>query len=147
MTSVLERSVSTLAVLAVVTLAATAQAECGREPWDIEYVSWYYDGGTIGVTLTDSLGCQVDFCVDHGMGSATWGRIYVGARAPSHESARLANEQEIQATVSLAKKALDRAYPEDAQQEFLKMENRGDIPGDDYRAWLLLRTLRKHGWI
>ncbi len=135
-----------LAVLAVATMVVSAQAECDREPLVIEYVSWYYDGGTVGVALTDSLGCQVEFCVDHGMGSETWGRIYVGARAPSSELARLANEQEVEYVISLAKRSLNKAYPEDAQQEFLKMANRGGVPNDDYRAWLLLRTLRKHGW-
>jgi hypothetical protein len=135
-----------LAVLAVATMVVSARAECDRDPWVIEYVSWYYDGGTVGVALTDSLGCQVEFCVDQCMGSETWGRIYVGAKAPSHELARLATEQEVEYVIGLAKRSLNEAYPEEVQQEFLKMVSRGGTPSDDYRAWLLLRTLRRHGW-
>ena len=116
---------------------------CEREPLILEYASWYYDGGSLGVALTDSSGCLVEFCFDHGIGSATRGRILVGSRRPS--DARLASDTEEQAVLRLVREVLNRAYPEIVQQEFMEMESRGSIPEEDYRAWLLLRELRSRG--
>lgn len=130
-------------LLAMFLVTASPDVACHHVPEVIEQAYWVYDGGTVTIAVTDSLGCRVVFCIDHRMKSGTWGRVYVGGDYPT--KAHLANDDELQQVADLALRALDKAYPRIVQREFLRMPQRGPIPEDEYRAWLVLHQLLELG--
>jgi len=132
-------------VFLILIVPLTGMAACDGDKLVIKYVGWYYDGGTLGVAISDSGGCLVEFCFDHGLTSKNKGKIIVGSRSPTGKSAKVASSEETLTMISLIKAALDKVYPADVQNEFLKMPVRNSIPQDDYYAWLLLRELRGRG--
>ena len=104
---------------------------CGGDPLTAEYIGWYFDGGTMGASVTDSNGCLVEFYVDHRMSSATPGALYVGARVPSSPKASLASLAEVkyiqQLIVQVLKSTCGEEFPSILSQliEELALEAEG----------------------
>ncbi len=102
------------------TIASANVDRCGRNPLVAEFIGWYYDGGTVGASITDSSGCLVEFFIDHGLESATPGALYVGARVPSSPNASKANVAEekhiLQLVVQVLKSTCGKDYPSELSQ-------------------------------
>lgn len=102
-------------VSATDSIAGANVCRCERDPLTAEYIGWYFDGGTMGASVTDSNGCLVEFFIDHGLSSATWGALYVGARVPSSPNASIASLAEVkyiqQLIVQILKSTCGKEFP------------------------------------
>ena len=99
---------------------------CGRAPLVVVSISRHYDGGSMAAAVTDSNGCLVEFIIDHGMGSATPGALYVGARAVSSPSARIAGLAEkkyvLQLVVQVLESNCGKEFPAELRRLIEKYE-------------------------
>jgi hypothetical protein len=72
----------------VVTIGGlVAWRKSGHDP--VADIVGFTDGGTLSVALVDPAGRKEDLCFDYRIGSATPGRLYVGAPYPTKPGAKL----------------------------------------------------------
>lgn len=119
--------------------------DCGHDSFTIVDISTYYDGGTVGISVTDSSGCLVDLCVDHGISSLTSGAMYIGSRSPTSPSAKLASLSEEKRVVELLRRVLDMSYQRDRQLALFGSTEVPRMPNADELMSKLQGFLRGRG--
>ena len=100
----------TIVILGVLLAATSGWAECGKAPYSIIWADGYKDGGTIGVAVTDSIGCVVEFCIDGRLSSGSQGAIYLNGRHPSEADQQPLGTVEARELMGLVKRVLDAQF-------------------------------------
>jgi hypothetical protein len=139
-----------IALAMLLLLPAQALGECSHAPFELIWAEKYRDGGTISVTVSDSVGCVVGFNLDGKIGSETRGRIYFREIHPDgihHEaaSAGIASEEEEDAILDLLGQVADSHVSRPTQMEILKngRADSSDDEGGRYFGWLMELLQRK----
>ena len=76
-------------------LLIVVAAICGVIAWQrlgpdpVAGIGGFTDGGTLAVTLVNRRGCKEAMCFDYRIGTATLGRLYIGAPHPTLPGAKL----------------------------------------------------------
>ena len=109
-----------VAIAMLLMLPIQALGECSHAPFELIWAEKYRDGGTIRVTVSDSLGCAVGFSLNGRIGSETRGRMYFRAIYQESERAGIANQEEEDEILNLLSLVADSKMSRPRQMKFLK---------------------------
>ena len=120
-------------------LPIQALGECSHAPFELVWAEKYRDGGSIKVTVTDSVGCLVGFSYNGQLGSETRGRMYFRALDQVSDRAGLASQEEEDKILDLLSLVADSIMSRTRQSEFQKVGCVGftDDEACRYFGWLM----------
>jgi hypothetical protein len=127
-------------------LPIQALGECTHAPFELVWAEKYRNGGSISVTVTDSVGCLVGFSYNGQIGSETRGRMYFRPLHQEGERYGLASVEEEEMILDLLSTVADTTVPRTKQNEVLEA-GCGDFTEDKscrYFGWLM-ELLKKKG--
>jgi hypothetical protein len=105
-------------IAALLVLPIQALGECSHAPLELIWAEKYRDGGTISVTVSDSVGCVVGFNLNRRIGSETRGRMYFRAIPEVSDRSGLASHEEEEEILDLLSLVADSKMSRPQQKNF-----------------------------
>ncbi len=123
------------------------ECNCSHRPYELFWAEKYRDGGTIKITVADSVGCVAGFILDGRIGSVTQGRIRFLSLALESGESRLASPEEEERALRILSRVVDRYMSRAEQYERFERGCPERLSTEEcrYSGWVL-EALQKKGW-